>query len=67
VVISGLAYTLAVVWPASGVLLLVKLACIGVVILLAYLVLREFSAEEIAQARSFLPWRALPVTQHEKL
>lgn len=67
VVISGLAYTLAVVWPASGVLLLVKLACIGVVIPLAYLVLREFSAEEIAQARSFLPWRALPVTQHEKL
>ncbi len=54
-------------WPAAGVLLLVKLACIGVVILLAYLALREFSAEEIAQVRSFLLWRALPVTQHQKL
>jgi O-antigen/teichoic acid export membrane protein len=55
--ISALAYTLAVIWPVSGVLLLVKLACISAVILLAYLALREFSAEEIAQVRSFLPWK----------
>jgi hypothetical protein len=48
-------------------LLLIKLAFIGVVILLAYLALREFSADEIAQARSFLPWRVLPATQHQKM
>ena len=66
-VISVLAYTAAVMWPAAGVLLLIKLACIGTAIPLAYLALREFTAEEIAQARSFLPWRVLPVTQHQKM
>jgi len=66
-VISVLAYALAVMWPASGFLLLVKLACIGVVILLAYLALCEFSAEELAQARSFLPWRVVLVTQRQKM
>lgn len=67
VVISALAYTLAVMWPASGIVLLVKLACIGVVILLAYLALREFTAEEIAQARSFLMWKVLPVRRNQKM
>ncbi len=66
VIISVLAYTLAVVWPASGLLLLVKLASIGVVILLAYLALREFSPEEISQARSFLPGNLLISTQEQK-
>ncbi|MGH7217780.1 MAG: lipopolysaccharide biosynthesis protein [Nitrospiraceae bacterium] len=67
VVISVLAYTLAVMWPTSGLLLLVKLAFIGMVILLAYLALREFSADEIAQARSILPWKVLRATQHQKM
>lgn len=67
VVISVLAYTLAVIWPTTGLLLLIKLAFIGVVILLAYLALREFSADEMAHARSFLPWRVLPVTQSGKM
>jgi len=67
VVIGLLAYTLAVMWPAAGILLLIKLACIGITIPLAYLALREFTPEEIAQARSFLPWRVFPVTQHQKL
>jgi O-antigen/teichoic acid export membrane protein len=67
VVISALAYTLAVIWPTSGFLLLVKLACLVIFIPLAYLALREFSAEEVAQTRSFLPWRVLPVTPHQKL
>jgi ABC-type phosphate transport system auxiliary subunit len=66
VIISVLAYTLAVVWPTSGLLLLVKLAFIGVVILLAYLALREFSPEEISQARSFLPGSRLFSTQEQK-
>ena len=67
IVISVLAYTLAVMWPTSGILLLAKLAFIGVVILLAYLGLREFSADEIAQARSLLPWRVPRATQHQKM
>jgi hypothetical protein len=62
-----LAYTLAVIWPTTGLLLLIKLVFIGVVILLAYLALREFSADEIAHARSFLQWRVLPATQHQKM
>jgi O-antigen/teichoic acid export membrane protein len=67
VVISVLAYTLAVIWPTTGLLLVIKLAFIGVVIFLGYLALREFSADEIAQARSFLPWKVLRATQHQKM
>ncbi len=67
VVISALAYALAVIWPAAGFLLLVKLVCIGVAILLSYLALREFTTEEIAQARSFLTWKAMPVTRHQEM
>jgi O-antigen/teichoic acid export membrane protein len=67
VVISAFAYTAAVMWPASGILLLVKFAGIGTAILLAYLVLREFSAEEIAQARAFLSSKTLPVTRHQEM
>ena len=57
VVISVLTYTLAVVWPTTGLLLMIKLALIGGGSLLAYLLMREFSADEIALARSFLNWR----------
>ena len=67
VVIGLLAYTLAVMWPTSGIVLLVKLAFISTAILLAYLALREFTPEEIAQARSFLRWKVLPVTRHQEL
>ena len=66
-IVGILAYTLAVMWPAAGFLWLVKLGCIGIGIPLAYLALQEFSAEEIAQIRSFLPGRILPVTQHQRL
>jgi len=65
-VVSVLAYTLAVMWPTTGLFLLIKLAFIGAVILLAYLVMREFSADEIAQARSFVSRRTAPIEQpHE--
>ncbi len=67
VVVSALAYALAVMWPTTGFLLLVKLACVSGVILLAYLVLREFSAEEMSVARSFLPLAVPPATEHQKL
>jgi len=60
-VISLLAYTLAVILPTTGLLLVKKLAFIGVGILQAYLVLREFSADEIALAHSFLNWRTTSV------
>ena len=66
VVISVLAYAVAVMWPTTGLLLLIKLAFIGVVIPLAYWVMREFSVEEIAQARSFLRGKTVPAEQpHE--
>jgi O-antigen/teichoic acid export membrane protein len=66
-VLAGvLAYAMAVLWPAAGIWVLVKLSVISVIILLTYLVLREFSAREIAQARSFVSRRTAPVEQpHE--
>lgn len=66
VVISVLAYALAVLWPATGFWVLVKLSVISVIILLTYLVLREFSTGEIAQARSFLSRTTLPVEQQQE-
>ena len=65
-VISALAYTLAIVWPVSGILVLAKLAGISAVILLSYLALREFSAEEMVAARLFLPGILLPSVQQQK-
>jgi O-antigen/teichoic acid export membrane protein len=66
-VLAGvLAYVMAVFWPAIGVWVLVKLSVISVVIFLMYLVLREFSAVEIAQVRSLVRRSTLPVGhQHE--
>ncbi|ULA64035.1 MAG: Membrane protein involved in the export of O-antigen and teichoic acid (Modular protein) [Nitrospira sp.] len=65
-IISVLVYTLALVWPVSGFLLLVKLAAISAVILLAYLTLGELSQEEISQARSFLSESLLVLDQKQK-
>ena len=67
VVVSVFGYTAAVMWPAMGILLLVKLACIGTAIILAYLVLRELSAEEIAHVRALLKWKTLPATRHQEI
>jgi hypothetical protein len=66
-VLAGmLAYAMAVLWPTAGFLVLVKLSVITVVILVTYLILREFSADEITLARSFLKRSAGPVEQpHE--
>ncbi|MBA5865694.1 MAG: oligosaccharide flippase family protein [Nitrospira sp. CR1.3] len=65
-VISALAYTLAMMWPTTGIMLLVKLASIAVGIVVAYLALREFTVDEITQTRSFLPWNVLPTAQQQK-
>ena len=67
VVVSVLAYTAAVMWPATGILLLVKFACVGTAIVLAYLALRELSAEEIAHVRSVITWKTLPATRHQEM
>lgn len=49
-----LAYAIADLWPTTGFLVLVKLSVITIVILVTYLILREFSAAEMTQARSLL-------------
>jgi hypothetical protein len=41
-----------ILWPESGVLILAKLLVFGVLIVLAYLALGEFSVEEMPLARS---------------
>lgn len=58
VLICGLAYVLASLWPVSGLLLLLKLSVIGLVITLAFSVLGEFSARERALAWTLLRWRS---------
>lgn len=66
VVAGGVAYSMAVLWPTTGFLVLVKLSMITLLILLTYLILCEFSGDEIAQARSFLQRRTLSVEQENE-
>ena len=54
------AYALAALWPAPGFWLLLKLPVIGLVILIGFLLLGEFSADEIAFIRSMLRRRIKP-------
>lgn len=67
VVVCVLVFVLAVVWPTAGLMFLVKIACLVTLIPLAYLALGEFSTEEIAQVRSFLWWKVLPVTRQQEM
>lgn len=67
IIISVGAYLLAVMWPTTGLLLLIKLAFIGTMILLAYVLMREFSTDEIAQARLFISRRTAPAKQTNEL
>jgi len=57
--VCTLAYALASFWPAPGLMLLLKLPVICLAILLAFLLLGEFSAGEIALARSMLCWSTI--------
>jgi O-antigen/teichoic acid export membrane protein len=59
VLLSVPAYTAAVVWPAAGPMLFVKLSALGLMVVLGFLVLGEFNSVEIALARSLLSWRVL--------
>jgi O-antigen/teichoic acid export membrane protein len=52
IMVCGLAYTFAVLWPAPGFLLVLKLSVIGIVIVFAFLLLGEFSSSETFMIRS---------------
>ncbi len=56
-VLSAGAYALAAGWPAPGLMPLLKLPLIGLLIVAGYWLLGEFTAQEIAWARSLLPAR----------
>jgi hypothetical protein len=62
-VVAVFVFVFSIVWPVSGVLILTKLLVVGVLIVLAYLALGEFSAEEMALGRSLLKMRLIPA-QH---
>jgi len=55
---SGIAFALAILWPVTGVMIVLKLAVIILIILLTFLLLGEFTASEIATARSMFKWRS---------
>jgi hypothetical protein len=54
---SILAYSLAAFWVTTGWLLLVKLLGITLTVLIAFRLLKELSAQEIAVVRSIFPKR----------
>ena len=60
ILVCGLAYVLANLWSTPGFWVFLKLSVIGLAIILAFLLLREFSASEIALIRSMLRWRKVP-------
>ncbi|MSS71916.1 MAG: hypothetical protein EXS64_10560 [Candidatus Latescibacteria bacterium] len=61
VLVCGLAYALAVFWPAPGPFLLVKLSTMGCAIPLALWLLGEFSPDETARVRSILCRKRIPL------
>jgi O-antigen/teichoic acid export membrane protein len=66
ILVSGLAYALAVLWPVRDFLVLPKLLVISSLVLLAFLVLGELRKSEIAMLRSILPRRTAPTQRpHE--
>jgi len=58
--LSGVAFALATFWSAPRALLFLKLPAIGLMTGLAFLVLGEFRASEIALACSSVRWRTPP-------
>jgi len=57
-VCSVTAYTLTLLWPASGLMVIVKLISLSLVILLIFRLLGEFSDREIALIRSLFQRRS---------
>jgi hypothetical protein len=64
VLVCGVAYTIATIWPVAGLLIFLKLSVIGIVIFVAFYLLGEFNSREIALVRSVLPWQ--PRSNHIK-
>jgi O-antigen/teichoic acid export membrane protein len=60
VLISMLAYGMSVLWPASGLMVVVKLLVIAAVIVAAFVALRELSAQELADIRAYFGSRPQP-------
>ena len=56
VLVCALAFGLAALWSTPGFLLLLKLLATTLLIGFAYLLLGEFSKDELALARSLVPW-----------
>lgn len=54
---SVLALALAVFWPVSGVMVIAKLVAIVVIIIIAFLLLGDYTAGEISLIRSILRWK----------
>lgn len=54
-VLCAAAYTLAVLWPTGGLLLLLKLAAVSMLVLVGFLIAGEFRGRELALARSLMP------------
>lgn len=61
---SILAYALAVFWPVSGAMVIVKLAGISLLVVAAFFALGEFSSEEIRFIRKFLPFGKALESRH---
>ena len=59
-VICGAVFILGLFWPASGALLFLKVPVVAILILGLFALLGEFTAGEIALARSTFDWRATP-------
>jgi O-antigen/teichoic acid export membrane protein len=57
VLLCAAVYLLAALWPAAGLLLLVKLPVLALVVLLGFLLLGEFNPSEIGLVRSMVRQR----------
>jgi O-antigen/teichoic acid export membrane protein len=57
---SALAFAVAILWPAAGLMVIVKMVSITLIILLTFLLLGDFTAGEVALIRSMLRCRLRP-------
>jgi len=58
--LCGLAFVLPSFWPTAGAMLFLKFSALAILILGLFALLGEFTAGEIALARSAFAWRAAP-------
>ncbi len=60
---SAMVYAGALAWPATGIMLLIKLAVIGGIVPVVYFVSGEFGRDEIAMLRSLVRPKAFPADE----